>query len=39
MATVNYSDPGDLRRDGFRISLTSGGHKIVEGRKRLKSAE
>jgi len=37
MATVNDSDPGDLRMDGFRISLTYGWHKIVEGQKRLKS--
>jgi hypothetical protein len=39
MATVNDSDPGDLRMDGFRISLTYGWHKIVEGQKRLKSEE
>jgi len=37
MATVNDSDPGDLRMDGFRISLTYGWHKIVEGQKRLKN--
>ncbi|MBN2506725.1 MAG: transporter [Verrucomicrobia bacterium] len=37
MATVNDSDPGDLRMDGFRISFTYGWHKIVEGQKRLKS--
>ena len=37
MATVNDSDPGDLRMDGFRLSLTYGWHKIVEGQKRLKS--
>jgi hypothetical protein len=37
MATVNDSDPSDLRMDGFRISLTYGWHKIVEGQKRLKS--
>jgi hypothetical protein len=37
MATVNDSDPGDLQMDGFRISLTYGWHKIVEGQKRLKS--
>jgi hypothetical protein len=37
MATVNDSDPTDLRMDGFRISLTYGWHKIVEGQKRLKS--
>jgi len=39
MATVNDSDPGDLQLDGFRLSLTYGWHKIVEGQKRLKSAE
>ena len=36
---VNDSDPGDLRMDGFRISLTYGWHKIVEGQKRLKGGE
>jgi hypothetical protein len=39
MATVNDSQPADLRMDGFRISLTYGWHKIVEGQKRLKSEE
>jgi hypothetical protein len=39
MATVNDSDPGDLQMDGFRISLTYGWHKIVEGQKRLKSGD
>jgi hypothetical protein len=39
MATVNDNGPGDLRMDGFRISLTYGWHKIVEGQKRLKSEE
>jgi Putative MetA-pathway of phenol degradation len=37
MATVNDSNPTDLRMDGFRISFTYGWHKIVEGQKRLKS--
>lgn len=37
MATVNDSEPTDLRMDGFRISLTYGWHKIVEGQKRLRS--
>jgi hypothetical protein len=36
MATVNDDDSDDLRMDGFRISLTYGWHKIVEGQKRLK---
>ena len=39
MATVNDSAPTDLRMDGFRISITYGWHKIVEGQKRLKSEE
>jgi hypothetical protein len=39
MATVNDNGPGDLRMDGFRLSLTYGWHKIVEGQKRLKSEE
>jgi len=39
MATVNDNNPGDLQMDGFRISLTYGWHKIVEGQKRLKSEE
>ena len=37
MATVGDDGPGDLRMDGFRISLTFGWHRIVEGQKRLKS--
>jgi hypothetical protein len=39
MATVNDSKPTDMQLDGFRISLTYGWHKIVEGQKRLKGAE
>jgi hypothetical protein len=39
MATVNDSAPTDLRMDGFRISITYGWHKIVEGQKRLKSED
>jgi hypothetical protein len=39
MATVNDNNPGDLQMDGFRISLTYGWHKIVEGQKRLKSED
>jgi hypothetical protein len=38
MSTVNDSDPGDLQLDGFRLSLTYGWHKIVEGQKRLHDA-
>ncbi len=37
MATVNDNGNTDLEIDGFRISLTYGWHKIVEGQKRLKS--
>jgi hypothetical protein len=37
MSTVNDSDPGDLQMDVFRISLTYGWHKLVEGQKRLGS--
>lgn len=37
MSTVNDSNPTDLRMDGFRISVSYGWHKIVEGQKRLKS--
>jgi Putative MetA-pathway of phenol degradation len=37
MSTVNDSDPGDLQLDGFRVSLTYGWHKIIEGQKRLHS--
>jgi hypothetical protein len=39
MATVNDSAPTDLQMDGFRLSLTYGWHKIVEGQKRLKGGE
>jgi len=39
MATVNDSAPTDLQMDGFRLSVTYGWHKIVEGQKRLESAE
>jgi hypothetical protein len=35
MATVNDSEPTDLQLDGFRVSLTYGWHKVVEGQKRL----
>ena len=37
IATVNDSEPTDLQMDGFRISLTYGWHKLVEGMNRLKS--
>ena len=35
MSTVNDSDPSDLQLDVFRICLTYGWHKLVEGMKRL----
>ncbi len=35
MATINDSDPTDLRMDGFRISLIFGWHPLIEGMKRL----
>jgi len=37
MATVNDSEPTDLQMDGFRLSLTYGWHKLVQGMNRLKS--
>jgi hypothetical protein len=36
-STVNDSAPGDLRMDGFMISLVYGWHPLIEGSKRLKS--
>gem|GEM_PF-181011 len=39
MATVNDSEPTDLQMDGFRLSLTYGWHKLVQGMNRLKEAE
>ncbi len=35
MSTTTDSDPGDLRLDGFKVSLVFGWHPIVEGMKRL----
>jgi hypothetical protein len=37
MATVNDSNPADLKMDVFRISITYGWHKSVQGMNRLKS--
>ena len=37
MASVNDSGPTDLQIDGFRLSLTYGWHKLVQGMNRLKS--
>jgi hypothetical protein len=39
MATVNDSEPTDLQMDGFRLSLTYGWHKLVQGMNRLRSEE
>ena len=36
-ATVNDSAPGDLRMDGFMLTLVYGWHPLIEGAKRLKS--
>ncbi len=36
-STVNDSAPGDLKMDGFMISLVYGWHPIIEGMKRLKN--
>jgi hypothetical protein len=36
-STVNDGAPGDLRMDGFMVSLVSGWHPLVEGARRLKS--
>ena len=35
IATVNDSEPTDLRMDGFKISLVFGWHPLIEGMKRL----
>jgi hypothetical protein len=36
-STVNDSAPGDMRMDGFMVSLVFGWHPLVEGMKRLNS--
>ena len=36
-STVNDNAPGDLRMNGFMISLVYGWHPLIEGMKRLKS--
>jgi hypothetical protein len=36
-STVNDSAPGDLKMDGFMISLVYGWHPVIEGMKRLKN--
>ena len=35
MATVNDSEPTDLRMDGFRLSFVFGWHPLVENMKKL----
>ncbi len=35
IATVNDSEPTDLRMDGFRLSLVFGWHTLVENMKKL----
>jgi hypothetical protein len=39
MATVNDNGAGKLKMDGFRLSLTYGWHKLVQGMNRLKSEQ
>jgi hypothetical protein len=36
-STFNSSSPGELRMDGFMISLVYGWHPLIEGMRRLKS--
>jgi hypothetical protein len=36
-STVNDKAPGDLRMDGFMVSLVYGWHSLVEGARRLKA--
>jgi len=36
-STVNDKAPGDLRMDGFMVSLVTGWHSLVEGARRLKN--
>jgi hypothetical protein len=35
MATVNDSEPADLKMDGFQLSLVFGWHSLIEGMRRL----
>ncbi len=37
MATVNDSEPTDLRMDGFRLSFVFGWHPLVENMKKLQN--
>ena len=36
-STVNDSAPGDLKMDGFMLTLVYGWHPMIEGMRRLKS--
>jgi hypothetical protein len=38
-STVNDNSSGDLRMDGFMVSLVFGWHKLLEGARRLKGEE
>jgi hypothetical protein len=38
-STVNDNAPGDLRMNGFMLSLVYGWHPLLEGARRLKSTE
>jgi len=38
-STINDSAPGDLRMDGFMVTLVYGWHPLLEGARRLKSGE
>jgi hypothetical protein len=39
MATINDSEPTDLKLDGFRVSAVFGWHPLIEGIERLKGGE
>jgi Putative MetA-pathway of phenol degradation len=38
-STVNDKAPGDLRMDGFMVSLVTGWHALIEGARRLKGGD
>jgi hypothetical protein len=39
MATINDSEPTDLKLDGFKVTVVFGWHPLVEGIERLKGGE
>jgi hypothetical protein len=39
MATINDSEPTDLKLDGFKVTVVFGWHPLVEGFERLKGGE